>query len=595
MIVFIAMGLIAINFNSPFGFARQSESIVPVDDFMLLDQNGVSHQLTYYSDKKAIVLIAHGIGCPILRQNIVQLTKLQEEFGPKGVAFFMINAVTHDQTEDIARDAKEFQITIPVLKDDTQLISKSLGLSRMSEVIVVDPREWKIVYRGAVDDRLNYESQKIKPAKEYLRDVLEAVIGGKEIPSESAPVKGCLIGYSKDVKAQKVSYEKHIVPILTKSCVPCHSAGGIAPWSMDRYERVKGWGSMIREVVRIQRMPPWQADPQYGKFLNDISLTAQEKIKLVSWIENGAPRSGQIDPLVKSSSVIQHNEWILGPPDAVFAFDQERTIPATGVMPYQVVPADKPLEQDVWVRAVDLRPGNRKVVHHCDVAVAYPEPPEASDAAMKEKSWLKQSGMAVEGVGQIVAGYAPGYDSLLVMPADTGLFLPKGSKLNFWMHYVPIGKEEKDRTQLGLYFYSGVPSMIYSVVQLSNKSLAIPPGEANYRISASYVFEKNAQIVSLTPHMHYRGHSMRITAYYPDGTSEILLSVPHYKFNWQRRYILKEPKKVPAGTKLVADGVFDNSVQNTDNPDPSQLVKYGSQSDDEMFSAFIAYTTVNDR
>jgi hypothetical protein len=231
-------------------------------------------------------------------------------------------------------------------------------------------------------------------------------------------------------------------------------------------------------------------------------------------------------------------------------------------------------------------------VHHCDVAVALPTDLSAYPGG-KISELSKRSGMTVDGVGQIMAGYAPGFDNLLVFPKDTGLFIPKGAHLNFWMHYITTGKEERDTTRIGLYVYQGKPSRVYSVVHLFNHDIKIPPGEKEYRISASHVFDRDVVIASLTPHMHYRGKSMRLTAQYPDGSKEVLLSVPDFKFNWQRRYIFSEPKAVPAGTTIIADGVFDNSVQNPDNPDPSQTVTFGSQSNDEMFSAFIAYTTEN--
>ena len=563
-----------------------------VDDFLLLDQNGIAHQLSYYSDHKAIVLIAHGIGCPIMRQSIPELNKLQEQFQAKGAVFFMVNAVGQDDHDAIFEDAREYNIQIPILEDRSQLVSKAIGFSRSAQVIVVDPHDWKIVYNGPVDDRFNYETQKKTAQVHYLKDVLTRMTAGKKVKPANIPAKGCLIHFAKDEK--NISYSNDIAPILIKSCIPCHSPGGVAPWSMDNYQKVKGWSSMMREVLLTRRMPPWQADPHYGAFKNDISLTDDELTKLISWINQDAPRGEGPDPLTNVQRPV-FADWTMGPPDLLFAFDKQRVIPPTGTISYQVVPADKPVEKDIWIRALDLRPGNRKAVHHCDVAVQFPEELFKGDQAKAQKAWSKQSGMSVDGVGQIVAGYAPGYDNILVLPEGTGLFIPKGAQLNFWMHYITTGKEERDTTQLGLYLYQGRPLRIYSVVHISNKSIQIPPGKKEYRISAEHVFDKDVELVSLTPHMHYRGRRMKLRAVYPDGKEEILLSVPYFKFNWQRRYLLKSPKAVPAGTKIIAEGVYDNSAQNPDNPDPAKLVKFGSRSEDEMFSAFIAYTSANDQ
>lgn len=559
------------------------------DDFKLIDHRGNSHQLTYYSDRKAVVLITHGNGCPINRKAISDLNSFYQEYSARGVVFLMINANVQDDRASIAKEAEDFNIPFPILEDRSQLVSESLQLTRTAEVLVIDPKDWRIVYRGPVNDRLNYETQKKKAGEHFLKDVLDQILEGKIVKPISVPVKGCLISYEEDPK-QIFSYARDVAPILIKSCLPCHTPGGVAPWNMDNYRRIKGWSTMIREVVRIGRMPPWQGDPNYGKFTNDISLTPQEMRTLVHWIEQGSMQGEGDDPLLRASQP-QTNQWALGQPDRVFVFSQEQQIPATGVIPYQVVAADNTIDEDIWVRAVDLQPGNRKVVHHCDVAVVLPNESAAYDPKLSD--WSKRSGMTVDGVGQIVAGYAPGYDSLLVLPEGTGLFLPKGAKLNFWMHYITTGKDERDITRFGLYLYKGKPPRVYSVVHLSNRNIEIAAGEREFRISASHVFDEDVVVASLTPHMHYRGKSMRLTAHYPDGSQEVLLSVPDFKFNWQRRYILAKPKGLPAKTRIVADGVFDNSAQNPDNPDPSKIVRFGSQSDDEMFSAFVAYTTEN--
>lgn len=565
------------------------DKVRTADDFALLDHTGKFHQLSYYSDHKAVVLISQGNGCPIIRQTIKQINQLSDEYSSRGVVFLMINANSQDDRASIVQEAKEFGIRIPVLEDNAQFVSRSLDLTRIAEAIVIDPSNWKIIYQGPVDDRLNYETQKIFAGKHYLKDVLDRLLDGKDVVPVKIPAKGCLIGFEY---GKQLTYVHDVTPILIKSCLPCHSPGGVAPWSMDDYNKVKGWGRMISESVRVKRMPPWQADSHYGSFSNDIALTPEEMRTLVDWVDQGFVRGEGDDPLLTAPRP-QFKEWELGQPDVIFSLSEEQNLPSTGVIAYKIVPADKPIEEDMWVRAVDLQPGNRKSVHHCDVAVQLPQDLATAKEASAQ-SWSKRSGMFVDGVGQIIAGYAPGYDSYFVLPEGSGLFIPKGSALNFWMHYIATGKPEKDMTRFGVYLHKEKPSRVYSFVHLSNKAVKIPPGEKEYRISASHVFDRDVVLTSLAPHMHFRGHSMRLTADYPDGTTEVLLSVPNFKFSWQRRYIFTEPKKIPAGTRITADGVFDNSAQNLDNPDPSKTVTFGSQSEDEMFSAFIAYMTDND-
>lgn len=567
-------------------------SAYPADDFALLDQEGKFHELYYYSNQKAVVLISQGNGCPIIRQSIPYVQELKERYGPRGVVFLMLNANLQDDRASIVQEAKEFNITIPILQDAAQTVTGSLGITRTAEAVVIDPRNWSVVYQGPIDDRLGYETQKSKASRPFLRDALDALLSGKKISSATNAIKGCLISFDSAVKVHTYTYTRDVAPVLIKSCLPCHSPGGVAPWSMDDYAKVKGWGRMIREVVRSKRMPPWQADPHYGKFSNDISLTPQEMRTLVRWADEGFARGDGEDLLVTAPRP-QFGGWSLGQPDQIFSLNEEQSIPPTGIIAYRLVEANVTVDRDMWVRAMDLRPGNRKAVHHCDVAVEFPGDAASADAPVR-KEWSKRSGLSIDGVGQIIAGYAPGYASLFVLPEDTGMFIPKGARLVFLMHYITTGKVEKDMTQLALYFYKDKPSHVYSVVQLSNKVFKIPAGDKDYRLSASHVFDKEVVLTSLTPHMHYRGRTMAITAEYPDGNSEVLLSVPDFKFNWQRRYILAEPKKLPAGTRVTAQGSYDNSKQNADNPDPTKDVTFGPLSDDEMFSAFLSYTTQGD-
>ena len=205
-----------------------------------------------------------------------------------------------------------------------------------------------------------------------------------------------------------------------------------------------------------------------------------------------------------------------------------------------------------------------------------------------KNEWLRRSGIAMES-GQILSGYSPG-GSVFVLPDDTGMFVPRGSRLLFRMHYVATGRPERNLTQLGLFAYSHQPRWIHSNDVIINRALNIPPGAKEYRMTASYVFKENVLLTGLQPHMHYRGRSMRFTIDYPDGKSETVLSVPNYKFRWQRQYVFQNPKRIPAGTRMTIEGRHDNSSQNPDNPDPSKTVVHGPESGNEMFAGILSYT-----
>ncbi len=573
-----------------------------VENFSLLDHEGNFQELYYYSDKKAIVLIAQGNGCPIVRQSLPYLRTLRDQFESQGVVFLMINSNVQDDRKAIAEEARDFQIDFPILEDKSQVIAESLGITRTAEALVIDPRQWTMVYQGAVHDQWGYESQRSGIRHHYLREAIEALIKGTRVPVSKTPVKGCLISFEATPQDRIYTYSQDVAPILMKSCVPCHSPLGGAPWTMDSYEKVRGWGRMIREVVRTKRMPPWHADPNYGKWQGDFSLGPQELRAVVKWIEQGLTRGEGFDPLMKVAQE-QHGERRLGPPDLVFTIKEVQQISASGPDEYRFLDMEQPVEKDLWVRAIELKPRNTNVVHHGNVVVLPPfsgsgsnQSEDPGEAIVKNnlnrEEWYRLSGSGMDD-GQMISGYSPG-SGPFVLPEGTGIFIPRGSQLQLRMHYVPTGKPESDFPQLGLYLYETPPPQVLSIDIISNRSIHIPAGVKEYQREGSYLFEKDVILMGLTPHMHYRGRRMTFAIQYPDGSTETVLSVPNYKFRWQRQYFFEQPLKLAAGTRLQVRGTYDNSAQNSENPDPSREVFYGPGNDAEMFTAVIYFLVPGD-
>ncbi len=550
-----------------------------VEDFALLDHEGRSHRLSYYGDRKAIVLFVQGNGCPIARNSIAALEAVGDEFASDGVIVFGLNANLHDDRKSVAREAREYGIDFPVLIDETQLVAESLGVTRTAEVLLIATEGWRIVYRGPVDDRLHYETQ--RPVREHhLRDALRALLERKPIETPVREAPGCLIHFPERDRPEResISYAHEIAPLLARRCVECHREDGVAPWAMTAYATVRGWAPMIREVVRTRRMPPWHADPQVGRFANAIGLSVEEQRTLAHWIEAGAPRGEGADPLADHAPP-PAPEWALGPPDLVLAVP-EQSIPATGVVPYRYESVDVPIEEDAWAREVDLRPTNLRVMHHGLAWIVYPEgrePPPTEGPSFT-------SGM--------FAAYVPGREAH-PLPEGGGYLLPAGSKVRFQLHYTPNGRPERDAPRLGLYLSHEPLAHELKTGAVARFDFAIPPGAADHREVAERTIERDILVYQLTPHMHFRGKSMSYAAHYPDGRRETLLSVPSYHFNWQHRYILSEPKRIPAGTRLVVHAAFDNSERNPANPDPGAWVRYGEQTFEEMLFGYFLYRDVD--
>ena len=314
-------------------------------------------------------------------------------------------------------------------------------------------------------------------------------------------------------------------------------------------------------------MPPWDADPHYGKFANDPSLSAEELQTLLVWIKSGCPQGDEDDPLATLEPPQQR--WKLGEPDFVVPLKERQEIPATGVLEYRYLDSDFAMPEDAWLRAAVVRPDNPQVVHHVITRIRYPRGyRDAPSEAYMLSTW------------------APGM-AQVEFPADMGVFVPKGSRFNFEVHYTTNGEPQTDQSELGLYLAKTPPKLQLKVRATETRDLQIPPGASNAQHSCSYCFKRDAVLYDLSPHMHLRGAWFKFQLLYPDGRRETALSVPRYNFNWQTGHTFTEPKQIPAGTWLVCTGGFDNSRLNGANPNPKKHAVWGLQTSDEMFMAFI--------
>lgn len=548
---------------SRYGYAMSDR----VENFRLLDQEHTSHELYYHKSAKAVVLMVTMNGCPIVRNTLPDLRNIRAQFGDS-VEFKLINSSLQDTYESIRKEVADFGIDFPVLVDDTQLIGEVLELDRSGEVLVIDTSNWRVAYRGPVNDRVGYETQRNDANEHYLADALAAVIEGRSVVMPKRDTFGCLINFPERQQKNQhshISYANTIAPILKERCISCHVTNGIGPWAMTNYEMIKGFSPMIREVIRTRRMPPWEVDTGLAKIHNARGLTLEERKTLVHWIEAGSPRGEGEDPLLAVRPL--DKGWPLGEPDLVVegpAF----TVPATGVIEYQYPAIPNPLDHGVWVRAVSIQPGETKAVHHVLIGTSEQKIPvgeQRLDAVFDN----------------YLMGYAPGAESY-VYPEGTGVLVKAGGQIHLQMHYTAYGREATDVSKVALYFHDEVPTYNLRQQVVVGFDLQIPPGEARHEERAYFEFDQPAIIYSLFPHAHYRGAETRFDVHLPDGKVEPLLHIPRYDFNWQHTYTLAEPLRVPAGSRLVHRSTYDNSEANPANPDPTRSVSWGLQSKDEM-------------
>ncbi len=568
-----------------------------IGNFRLHDHEGGSHELRWLGDYKALVLFYQGNGCPNVRQHIPRVKALRDEYEPEGVKFLMINANLQDDRESVAEEAADYGVDMPILLDRAQSVTRMLGTERTNEALLIDLQRREVVYRGAVDDRIDFGAARNEAEAHWLQDAIEAFLAGDPIETAHTEALGCLI--TQRPAPEEVTYVDDIAPILAERCITCHSPGRIAPFAFTDYDSAAGWSSMTREVILTKRMPPWHADPHFGVFGNDRSLTPDEERKLLAWIEAGAPRGEGDDPLAEMDRE-DNTEWRLGEPDHVVDIGPPVDIPAEGVLDYvyRIVPSG--IGEERWVRAMDVRPGDAEVVHHVLVFTADPEDMEADLADLVDEDGNPRRGAArgLEpllheewrgGLDGFFAAYIPG-DQAMELPEGTGKRLPANALLVFQLHYNVTGRETSDQTEMAFYFHDEPPDKEVETRGAYTTQLRIPPNARGHEAEASHTVDRDVLLWEVNPHMHYRGSRFEYTAVFPDGREEVLLSVPNYDFDWQTSYRFEEPVFLPAGTEIRCKGAYDNSEWNPANPDPSQTVTFGEQSFDEMFVGYVSYS-----
>jgi peroxiredoxin len=536
-----------------------------IDPFVLKDVWGTTRSLDDWKQSKAIVVVYLGAECPLARQYGPKLSELAERYKDKHVQFVGIDSNQQDSLAEIGHYLRVCKIAFPMLKDPGNKIADQFGAVRTPEVFLLDPSR-VVRYWGQIDDQFGVGVARGKAVHNYLQDALDDVLAGKPVRTASKDSVGCRIGRVNQRPAKgDVTYSNQISRLLQARCVGCHQNGEIAPFSLTSYGDAAGWAETIREVVRDQRMPPWFANPKYGKFQNDCRLSDDEKRLLNEWIDNGVPQ-GDLSQLPKPTPLAEG--WRIPKPDLIVKMPKPYKVAAKGVIEYQYFVVDPGFKHDVWIRAAENRAGNRSVVHHMALFYMPPGQVELDPGDLLFRT---------------VAAFTPGTPPMMP-PQGIARRVPAGAKLVFQMHYTPNGTEQFDQSEVALVFDD--PKTVRKELSMGvivNFRLTIPPREANYCVDAAESFDEDTLIYAFLPHMHLRGKSFRFTAAYPDGRREVLLDVPRYDFNWQNVYWLAEPKLLPAGARLVCDAAYDNSENNLANPDPAQAVHWGDQTSDEMF------------
>lgn len=407
-----------------------------------------------------------------------------------------------------------------------------------------------------------------------------------------------------------VTFYKDVMPVLEKDCQSCHRPGEAGPMSFLTYDSTRPWAKAIKSAVITKKMPPWFADPHYGKFSNDRTLPQSAIDTLVSWADSGAEAGNPADAPKPLSFV---EGWRIQKPDVVIRMPTAFNVPASGTIDYQYVVIPTGFTEDKYVQMAEARPGDPSVVHHILAFIREPggsfmkgapigvpftetdlrkklqDEQRAAAAQGGGRGGRRQGGGGGAGFGDEVAGYAPGTLPNVMKPGQVKV-IPAGSDIVLQIHYTATGKASSDTSEVGLVFATTKPTERVLTLAATTTKFAIPPGDRNYEVDANVKLEDDSTLISMLPHMHFRGKNFEYRVVYPTGEKETLLEVPHYDFNWQLSYDLAQPKLLPKGTIIECTAHYDNSADNKFNPDPTKEVHYGEQTWEEMMFGFFDVT-----
>jgi hypothetical protein len=405
--------------------------------------------------------------------------------------------------------------------------------------------------------------------------------------------------------------------------------------SLMSYKEARPWARSIKEKVAKREMPPWSPDPSHDQFANDKRMSQAEIETVVAWVDGGA-KEGNPKDMPPPPDFTKKDGWQIGKPDVVFSMLEEYTVEPNAPDNYINFFIPTNFDKDVWIQAAEIKPGNKKVVHHVIAFIQTPQMMERRKAegetgrARGNRSSLmymdgtlrrvkmdapvvddgcapppaelsnQQGGRRTEGgeerEGALLAGFAPGMGPD-VYPAGTAKRVPKGATIMFQMHYSAfrgsLEKAEKDRTSIGLVFAKEPPDKVSFTGAVSNLLFKIPPGADNHEVKACMTAPRDIQVIGYMPHMHLRGKDMKYEVIYPDGKRETLLWVPKFNFNWQVNYQLKKPITIPKGSKVIVTAHFDNSEKNKYNPDATKPVRWGDPTYDEMMIGWMEFIIDN--
>ncbi len=570
----------------------------------LKDAKGNSVKLQEWPDLKATVIVFLSFDCPVSTSYSQPLADLAKEYSKRGVLVYGV--VNSDENQDeLLKHSVDYRLGFPVYKDRDFANTDALKATTTPEAFVLD-RHQILRYRGRIDNGYAARLKRNQTITRHdLRQALDEVLGDKPVSEPITPPIGCEIARESTNKkvTGTVTYYRDVLPIMQNHCQQCHRPGEVGPFSLMTYRHAVNWANDIKQYTQNRQMPPWK--PCDGPaFQNDRKLNEKQIATLAAWVDGGTPEGESKDAPAPRQFT---KGWQLGEPDLVLTVGDEFQLGPSGQDLFRcfVLPTDLP--EDKHVIAVDVRPGNPRIVHHVLLftdASGQARKLEQKEVDREKKPHELDVGpgySSAMGVGFLprggLGGWAPG-QMPRYLPDGYALLLPKGGDVVAQVHYHRDGRTEKDRTKVGLYFAkkSDLKPMQQIVLAGGRGARArffmIPAGASNHRIAGTAWVDQDCTIHSVLPQMHLLGKSIKVTMTPPDAATQTLVAIDNWDYNWQETYVFKQPIPVKAGTKFDIEAYYDNSANNPNNPsNPPKLVTFGEQTTNEMCFGFIGVTS----
>jgi mono/diheme cytochrome c family protein len=504
---------------------------------------------------------------------------LHQSYADRGVTVIAVFPNSNETDEGVAEFVKQVNYPFTVVRDVNGYITARLGASMTPQAFLVD-QESVLRYRGAIDDN-RYEN---RVKENHLAAALDAVMSNQDVAAPTTKAMGCTIHQTAGAAVGKITYTGHIARILQDNCQSCHRPDQVAPFSLTNYDEASQWQNEIQAYTHQRLMPPWKATPGFGDFKNDISLSDDDLELITAWAKEGAPEG---DPKEMPPQPRFNDDWAYGEPDLIVEMPEEYVIGPEGEDDYRhfIIPSE--IGEDRFVEAIDVRPGNRGVVHHVIAYVDTSGKARQLDAKDPGPGYTRFGGVGFDPASTI-GGWAPGNRPVKTPPA-TGHWLPAKCDIVLQVHYYRSGVEERDRTKIGVYFSKKDRPVAVRTSMAINTKFLLQAGKKVNTVTAQREIKESSYLFSVTPHMHLLGETMEVTAHCPDGTLIPIVKIDDWDFNWQATYHFRELQRLPAGTIVKLVATFDNSAENPNNPnDPPKNMRWGDKTTDEMCIAFLS-------